>query len=125
MKTVDRTHQLSHQDKQPSGFTSMAIVAEARRSNCWLYNKLNHTWYTPEEFHEKYSNHTDTNFNIRSLLENISIRDPRAGIAAYHKLLESKLERYEKETAELRVKGENFTQRVLAYYQDKSRGKLK
>lgn len=58
-------------------------------------------------------------------MENISILDPRAGITAYHKLLESKLERYEKETAELRVKGETFTQRVLTYYQDKSRGKFK
>lgn len=125
MKTTNGAHQLSHQDKQTSSFTSMAIVAEAKRANCWLYNKLNHTWYTPEEFHAKYANHTDTNINIRSLLENISIRDPRAGISAYHKLLESKLERYEKETAELRVKGEAFTHRVLTYYQDKSMDKFK
>lgn len=125
MKTINGSHQLSHQDKQTSSFTSMAIVAEAKRSNCWLYNKLNHTWYSPEEFHTKYANHSDTNINIRNLLENISIRDPRAGITAYHKLLESKLERYEKETAELRVKGEAFTQRVLAYYQDKSSDKFK
>jgi hypothetical protein len=125
MKPVNQSYQLSHQDKQTSSFTSMAIVAEAKRSNCWLYNKLNHTWYTPEEFHAKYANHTDTNINIRSLLENISIRDPRAGIAAYHKLLEAKLERYEKETAELRVKGEAFTQRVLSYYQDKSKDKFR
>ena len=125
MKIINGSRQLSHQDKQTSSFTSMAIVSEAKRSNCWLYNKLNHVWYTPEEFHDKYANHTDTNINIRKLLENVSIRDPRAGITAYHKLLESKLERYEKETAELRVKGEAFTQRVLAYYQDKSRNKFK
>jgi len=41
----------------------MAIVAEAKRSNCWLYNKLSNTWYTPEEFHAKYSNSADLNFN--------------------------------------------------------------
>lgn len=103
----------------------MAIVAEAKRSNCWLYNKLNNTWYTPEEFHEKYSGEKDSNINIRTLLENVSIRDPNAGIKAYHKALADKLNRFENETRELRERGEAFSKKVIDYYQSKSKDKFR
>ncbi|WP_316848933.1 hypothetical protein [Pedobacter agri] len=119
MKPVNQPHQLSHHDKKLGTFTNMNIVAEAKRSNCWLYNKLSHTWYTPEEFHEKYANHTDTNINLRSLLENIVIMDPIAGIKAYHKKLEDQLHLLEKSNQELREKGESFTRKVISYYQQK------
>ncbi|KLT63886.1 MULTISPECIES: hypothetical protein [Pedobacter] len=125
MKIVNGTNQQSDFDKQVGVFTSMAIVGEAKRANCWLYNKLNNTWYTPEEFYEKYSNHRDTNFNLRTLLENISIIDPNKGIKAYHKALADKLAKFEAETKELRERGEVFSQRVINYYQAKSKDKYK
>jgi len=125
MKLTNQPYQLSHHDKKQGVFTTMAIVAEAKRANCWLYNKQNNTWYTPEEFHEKFANHQDTNINIRSLLENISIRDPNSGIKAYHKALAEKLFRFESETRELRERGEAFSQKVIEYYQLKSKDKFR
>jgi hypothetical protein len=125
MKLSNQSQQLSHEDKKPGVFTNMAIVAEAKRANCWLYNKLNNTWYTPEEFHEKYANHRDTNINIRTLLENISILDPNSGIKAYHKALTDKLCGFENETRELRERGEAFSKKVIDYYQLKSKDKFR
>ncbi|WP_443947039.1 hypothetical protein ACJVDH_07995 [Pedobacter sp. AW1-32] len=125
MKIVPNASQLSHHDRKLGSFTNMAIVAEAKRANCWLYNKLNNTWYTPEEFHERYANQEDTNFNIRNLLENITIRDPQSGIKAYHKALADKLEKFEHETKALRERGEAFSQKVIEYYQLKSKDKFK
>ncbi len=125
MKTVSDRSQVDQGDKKAGVFTSMSIVAEAKRANCWLYNKLNNQWYTPEEFHEKYANHRDTDINIRTLLQNIFIIDPNKGIKAYHKTLADKLAKFEAETRELRERGEAFTQRVIDYYQQKSKDKFK
>ncbi|WP_316826006.1 hypothetical protein [Pedobacter miscanthi] len=125
MKSTNQPHQLSHHDKKQGVFTNMAIVAEAKRANCWLYNKLNNNWYTPEEFHEKYANQKDSNINIRTVLENISIRDPNSGIKAYHKALTDKLNRFENETRELRERGEAFSKKVIDYYQSKSKDKFR
>ncbi|MCX3266525.1 hypothetical protein [Pedobacter agri] len=125
MRIVNDPPQVNTNDKKSGVYTSMSIVAEAKRANCWLYNKLNNEWYTPEEFHEKYANHRDTDINIRTLLQNIFIIDPNKGIKAYHKTLADKLTKFEAETKELRERGEAFTQRVIDYYQQKSKNKFK
>ncbi|WP_443945618.1 hypothetical protein ACJVDH_00470 [Pedobacter sp. AW1-32] len=123
MKIAGGSHLESFHDKQMGTFTNMSIVAEAKRANCWLYNKLTNTWYTPEEFYAKYANHRDTNINIRTVLENISIRDPQSGIKAYHKALAEKLMQMEVETRLLRERGESFSQKVIDYYQAKTKSK--
>ncbi|WP_316851683.1 hypothetical protein [Pedobacter agri] len=125
MKIVTDTPSVSLNDKKTGVFTSMSIVAEAKRANCWLYNKLSKQWYTPEEFHEKYANHRDTDIDIRTLLQNVFIIDPNKGIKAYHKTLADKLTKFEAETLELRERGEAFTQCVIDYYQQKSKDKFK
>lgn len=125
MKIVSDGPQIARNDNQNGIFTSMSIVAEAERANCWLYNKLNNQWYTPEEFHEKYANHRDKDISIQNLLQNIFIIDPNKGIKAYHKTLADKLAKFEAETKELRERGEAFTQRVIDYYQQKSKDTFK
>jgi len=50
-------------------------------------------------------------------LENTSIRNPIAGIRAYHKRLEEVLADMHETTIVLREKAEEFNKRVLAYYQ--------
>ena len=50
---------------------------------------------------------------------------PVAEIKAYHKKLEDQLNLFEKSTQEVREKGESFTRKVIAYYQDKRTERIK
>jgi hypothetical protein len=113
---------LNHHDQQRSDFKKlMPIVKEALLHKMWLYNSNSGNWYSPEEFQAAHQNREYTNYEIRSILENTVIRNPRAGIKAYYKELEDRLTKMEAETRALREKGEEFTRKVMAYYQDKSK----
>lgn len=120
MKNRTSTPRLSHHDEQKADKSRLLpIVKEAGRLNVWLYNKYNGNWYTPEEFSAKYRNTELNNYEMARMLENIIIRDPRAGNAAYHKTIVEKRMQYEKEMAELMEKGEAFINKVIDYYQRK------
>lgn len=115
-----QTQRLSHSDQQKSDSKRlMPIVKEALMQSVWLYNKYSGRWYTPEEFQSIYQNKEMTEFEVRSLLENMVIRDPKGGNAAYHKAIDQKIEQYKKEIAELKIKGETFLNKVIEYYQQK------
>jgi len=43
MKPGNQPPPLNNLDKKQGIFTNLAIVAEAKRANCWLYNKMNNT----------------------------------------------------------------------------------
>lgn len=118
MKRLKGENSLSHYDQQPACFTSLhPLLKEARIQNMWLYNRLSGNWYTPDEFEEKYREKQYTNYDMEGMLRNVSIRNPIAGIRAYHKKLNEKLEAMNKETEELRIKSELFNKKVIEYYQ--------
>lgn len=120
MRGKDQPSRLSHYDQQPADREKvMPIVKEALRLNMWLYNKYNGNWYTPEEFSIKCRNTQMNNYELARMLENIIIRDPRTGNAAYHKEIEKRIEQFHKEINELRSKGEGFLHKVVSYYQQK------
>lgn len=97
----------------------MPIVKEALLHKMWLYNTYSGKWFTPEEFQATHEDREYNNFDIRGILEHTVIRHPRAGIRAYHKELNERIIKMETETRALREKGEEFTNKVIAYYQDK------
>jgi ABC-type uncharacterized transport system ATPase component len=96
------------------------IVKEAMLQGVWLYNKYNSRWYTPEEFQQQYENKEMIEFEVRSLMENIIMRDPRGGNTAYHKAIEQRTTQYLNDIAELKHKGEQFLNKVISYYQQKT-----
>ncbi|MBB2148937.1 hypothetical protein [Pedobacter gandavensis] len=119
MKEKDQTpRNLSHHERQPSSFNKvMPIVKEAKLQNMWLYNKLNGNWYTPDEFQTKYQNNEYNNFDVSRILENMVIRNPIAGVNAFHKQLNKELEDLSTATKILRERGEAFEKKVIEYYQ--------
>lgn len=119
MKPKYQERQFSHNDLQPSSFSKISpIVKEAKLQKMWLYNKFSGNWYTPEEFQQKYQNGDYNNYDINNILENMVIRDPIAGISAFHKELDTRLEQMNIETRLLRQKGEAFEKKVIKYYQE-------
>jgi hypothetical protein len=122
MKEYEETHQMSHADRKKGDFARlMPIVKEAIIQGIWLYNKYSGRWYTPEEFQQHYQDKEMNEFEVRSLMENIVMRDPRGGNVAYHKAIDQKIEQFSKEIAELKSKGEEFLNKVIAYYQQKAK----
>ncbi|RZK73632.1 MAG: hypothetical protein EOO85_16905 [Pedobacter sp.] len=121
MKEYQETHLKSHADMQPGNFKKLfPIVKEAMLQGVWLYNKYNSRWYTPEEFQQQYENKEMIEFEVRSLMENIIMRDPRGGNTAYHKAIEQRTTQYLNDIAELKHKGEQFLNKVISYYQQKT-----
>lgn len=116
-KTYDPANHTSWDDKQMGRFNDMSIVSEAKKAKCWIYSKLTKRWYTPEEFELEYQAKVSTNKDIRLTYQNLIIRDPKAGIAAYHKALEIELSKMESATKDLRAKAEEFNKKVIQYYQ--------
>lgn len=120
MRSTTPEPKLSYHDQQRGDKKKlMPLVKEAILQNVWLYNKLNGNWYTPEEFQAKYENTELNNYQIKSILENMVLRDPKGGNTAYHKAIEQKIEQHHKEINELRNKGEAFLNKVINYYQHK------
>lgn len=114
----------SYNDKQPGTFTSVRpLIKEALLNNMWLYNTYSNTWYTPEEFVEKFSDNKYSNYDIAQILEHVVVRDPRAGIRAFYKQLEKTIIDLQEVTKSLRDKGEAFQLRVSDYYYNKSAAK--
>lgn len=114
----------SHHDNQAGNFTSLTpLVKEALRGGMWLFNKYNGSWYTPEEFLEKFSPDQYSNYDIMMILQNVVIRDPRAGIRAYHKQCDKEIADFAVKLKDLRDRGQAFELRVFDYNHSKSLGK--
>jgi len=110
---------LSHTDQQRGDFKRlMPIVKEAMLHQVWLYNKQNGNWYTPEEFQAEFAGKEYNNYEIREMLENMVIRDPRGGNTAFQKAIRQKTEQYHQELNELTNKGEAFLNKVIEYYRE-------
>ena len=120
MKGYQDKVRLSHYEQQRGDFKKiLPIVKEALLQKVWLYNKFNGQWYTPEEFQAKYENREYNNYQISSILENMVMRDPIGGNAAYHKEIDKKVAQHHREITTLKEKGEAFLNKVIEYYQKK------
>lgn len=120
MKSKYQERGFSHNDLQPSSFNRLLpLIKEAKMLRMWLFNKFSMNWYTLEEFEEKYSNTEFNNYDINNILENMVIRDPVAGVSAFHKQLDQRLQQMNAETSSLRQKGAEFEKKVIKYYQNK------
>ncbi|MHA4896248.1 hypothetical protein ACXZ1K_15960 [Pedobacter sp. PWIIR3] len=120
MKVYKEPVELSQYDKMRGDFKLLwPVVREAFDKKVWLYHKENQQWFTPEEFLIQFKNKQMSNYEVKALLQNMIIRDPRTGNAAYHKAVEKRIELFHKEMNELRQKGEAFLEKVVDYYQQK------
>ena len=118
MKIYKEPSELSQYEKMRGDFKQLwPIVKRAFAEQIWLFNKLTGEWFTPEEFLAAYQKKEMNNYEVRQLQQDIILRDPKQGNAAYHKELNRKIEQYDKEISELREKGENFLNKVIDYYQ--------
>ena len=100
----------------------MPIITEALLQKVWLYDKKFGRWYTPEEFTRQFSKRFMNIYDQEEFLENLILRDPRSGNAAFQKAILQKTAEYQKELAELTRKGETFLNRVIDYYKEKNEG---
>ena len=118
MRIYKEPSELSQYEKMRGDFKLLwPVVKEAFARKIWLFNKLSGEWFTPEEFLATYQNLEMNNHEVRQLQQNIILRDPKLGNAAYHRAITLKTEQYQKEITELREKGENFLNKVIDYYQ--------
>jgi hypothetical protein len=123
MRIYKEPSELSQYEKMRGDFKLLwPVVKQAFAEQVWLYNKLCGEWFTPEEFLAAYQKTELNNYEIRQLQQNIILRDPKQGNAAYHKAINLKIERHNKEISELREKGENFLNKVIEYYQHLDQG---
>jgi hypothetical protein len=81
------------------------LVNEAMRHNSWIYEADNKTWYTPEEFLERFG---QSNYS-QGWIEKFKIMDPIAGLKAADKQIQMIIE-----------KRQDFQQKVFSYYQTKA-----
>jgi len=123
MKSYPETIKMTPHQRQQADFKQvMPLLVEAKLQKAWLYHKKFGCWYTPEEFEKEYSTRFLNNWDIEQLLENIVVRDPRAGNTAFQKAIRQKTEQYQMELAELTKKGESFLNKVIDYYKERSNG---
>jgi hypothetical protein len=125
MRVYKEPSQLSQYERMQGDFKLLwPMVKEALRLKLWLFDKQQGRWYTPEEFLDQYQKKNMNNYEVKTLQENVIIRDPRTGNAAYHKEIEKRIEQFHLEISELRSKGEAFLNKVMSYYHDcATRGK--
>lgn len=115
------TNYLTYDDRLPGDYNDLVpLVTEALLKQVWLYHKQYACWFTPEEFTSRYSRIFLNKHDVRELQENLVLRDPMNGNAAFQKAIRQKTEQHEKEIAELTKKGEAFLNKVIAYYKSKN-----
>jgi hypothetical protein len=123
MRIYKEPSELSQYEKMRGDFKLLwPKVKQAFAEQVWLYNKLSGEWFTPEEFLAAYQKTELNNYEIGQLQQNIILRDPKQGNAAYHKAINAKIETHNKEISELRERGESFLNKVIEYYQHLDQG---
>lgn len=123
MKIYKEPSELSQYEKMRGDFKVLwPLVKKAFAEKIWLYNKLTGEWFTPEEFLLAYQKAELNNYEVRQLQQNMILRDPKQGNAAFFKAIDRKIEQHNKEISELKDKGENFLNKVIEYYQHLGQG---
>lgn len=118
MKVYVAPPELSQHDKMRGDFKLLwPLLKDAFGRKFWLYHKLTGDWYTPEEFKAQYHKKQMTNYEVKVLLQNLIVRDPRDGNVAYHKEIEKEISQHHQKISGLRAKGEAFLNKVIVYYQ--------
>ena len=95
------------------------IYNEARKSNCFIYDKNKNEWYTPDEFREKYDVPGHRHSFISGLLENLVIRNPVARINAGQAHIIRRIENFKTEIEKDLITLSEFSKKTINYYQDK------
>ena len=95
------------------------IYNEAIKANCFIYNKEDKEWFTPERFKEKYQKENLSHSLINGLLEELVIRDPIAGINAAHKQILDRIERLNTDIEKDLIKLTDFAKMTIHYQQGK------
>ena len=109
-----------------SRFTDIHVVCrEAKDNYCWIFNKTSRRWWTPDEFYDAFHDKDFQSIKMLDFLNNISIRDPRSGITAAFRQVGELEEKHKQETQELLNRIEEFNKKVIVYYQEKAKPKLK
>lgn len=93
------------------------LYKEAIKARCYIYDKSENKWYTPEEFREKYDTGKLSHWKITRILECMCIRDAVAGINASKKQSLDKFERFKSEMEADLTKQAEFAIKVIQYYQ--------
>jgi len=101
------------------------VIAEARDNYCWIFNKESLRWWTPDEFYDEFQEKDQNSVKMLNFLCQISIRDPRAGITAAFKQLLELEQKHSNEKKALIDRIEDFNKKVLVYYQDMAKPKLR
>ncbi|NTE00501.1 hypothetical protein G6M26_23415 [Agrobacterium tumefaciens] len=101
------------------------VCREARDNYYWIFNKSSRKWWTPDEFYDDYHEKDFHSITMLDFLNNISIRDPRSGITAAFKQVGELEEKHKKETQDLIDRIEAFNKKVIVYYQEKAKPRLK
>ena len=81
------------------------MVQEAKNKDFWLYDPITKTWYSPEEFWEKFGRIVTGN---EKFLAQVQVRHPVEGVSAGFQRLQ-----------DIQIKLDDFIQRVLNYYRNK------
>ena len=111
---------------KPSRFSSAHhVIQEARDNYCWIFNKSSLKWWTPDEFYDAFHNADFNSIPFMRFLEDISIRDPRSGISAAFKQVDQLEEKHQKEKHDLIDRIEAFNKKVITYYQEMAKPRLR
>jgi len=105
-----------------AGFYRLShIYKEAIRNKCLIYHKEQRRWFTPEQFKKEYEG-TDLRHNqVTGLLEELSVRDPIAGINAAHKQINDRVEKFRSDIQGDLDRLAEFSKMVVKHYQDKTK----
>lgn len=101
------------------------VIHEARQCYCWIFNKESRRWWTPDEFFTEFNHKDQNSVQMLNFLTNISIRDPRSGITAGFKQLSDLESKQVLEKQDLINRIEEFNKKVMTYYQDLAKPKLR
>ena len=97
------------------------LYNEAKKNNCFIYDKSKKMWYTPEHFKEKYGNIKATDSFISRFLEDLVVRDPTSDLHAGQKQLVEKIDKLRAEISEELRRLSEFNKTDLKSDQDKQK----
>jgi hypothetical protein len=66
-------------ETQPTPISCTQIVNQARNKAFWIFDPSTKTWYTPDEFHEKFQS---AKSGFEDFFAQCQVRDPKDGVEA-------------------------------------------
>lgn len=101
------------------------VVLAAKENFCWIFHAPTRRWWTASEFYDEFHEVDFQSIKMLDFLTGISIRDPRSGISAAFKQVGVLEEKHKQETQNLIDRIETFNKKVITYYQDMAKPKLR